>query len=255
MNHTEARGYVSAAFSTVMGRAGTVPELQCLQAIGWLETNYGAAWHGPGVGSFNMGAIQKGSWPAAIFAYTDTHPNADGTSTPYSITFRKYKSAQSGFEDLCRVVYLAFDTRKQALIAAGAGDLLAFSTWLHKYPCYYEGFGATDADRIAHHHTAVVNAIKLQCAELGEQMPETAPLPVIAPALLLGCKGPAVGVWQKIVGAVVDDDFGMGTQAATRAWQTTHGLPASGVVTQLELEASGLAAKRDTEPSPPPDAA
>ncbi len=241
LSHKDMRALVETAFLNQFGRQPTRPEAQCLQAIGWLETNYAASWKGPGIGSWNFGAIQRGAWQGSFFEYTDTHPNADGTSTPYKIGFRKYPDAVSGVADLCKVVYMAFDTRRQALAAAGKGDTLGFSTWLHRYPCYYEGFGATDAERIAHHHNAVLNAIKLQCAALGEPMPETEPLPVIAPALLIGAKGPAVEAWQKIIGVKVDGDFGGATQVATRAWQHTHKLPETGVVTMGDLIAAGLA--------------
>jgi peptidoglycan hydrolase-like protein with peptidoglycan-binding domain len=259
LSHTDMRALVATAFAAQVGRQGTLPELQCLQSIGWLETNYASSWHGPGVDSWNFGAIQRGGWSGSFFEYTDTHPNPDGTSTPYKIGFRKYPDAVSGVADLCKVVYMAFDRLHRVLPAASRGDLLAFSTELHRAPCYYEGFGATDAERIAHHCAAVTSAIRLQCAELGEPMPNEPVLPVIAPALFIGCKGPAVAAWQAIVGVGTDGDFGGATQIATRAWQGKHKLPQSGVVTMTELVIAGLAPDPalpkipDTIPSPPPD--
>ena len=208
LSHRDARQLCAAAFAEQIQREGTTAELQCLQAIAWLETNYGSSWHGGGAGSFNMGAIQKGGWTGEAFTYTDTHPNKDGTSTPYQIGFRKYPNAIAGFQDLCRVVYTLFETRRQALRCAGKNDTLGFSAWLHQYPCYYEGFGATDAERIGHHHAAVLNAIRLQCAELGEEMPETPTQAPVELALLLGAHGPAVERWQEIVGAKTDGIFG-----------------------------------------------
>jgi len=242
MSYAEARAYVSQAFIEEEGRPGARSELQCLQGIGDLETGFGSTWTGPGIGSFNMGAIQKGGWTGAVFSYTDTHPNPDGTSTPYTIDFRKYASATDGFKDLAKVVYDAFEIRREALACASRGDILGFSTALHTPPVYYEGFGATDQERIAHHYNAVLASIQRQCAALGEPMPTLEPLPVIAPALFIGCTGEAVKVWQKIVGAKPEDGiFGGGTQTATRVWQKAHGLPQSGIVTQAELVAAGLA--------------
>ena len=145
--------------------------------------------------------------------------------------------------------------------------MLAFSTALHQYPCYYEGFGATDAIRISHHAAAVTNAIKLQCSEIGDPLPPSiagaqppldraaaeqaisaadAEFEPVVPALLLGAQGPAVGVWQAIVGAKVDDDFGGDTQTKTRTWQLAHGLPATGVVQEADLIAAGLMLKPTT---------
>jgi peptidoglycan hydrolase-like protein with peptidoglycan-binding domain len=243
LSHADARQLCAAAFSEQMAREGTRTELQCLQAIGWLETNYASSWHGPGVGSNNWGAIQQGPWSGAVFSYTDTNPNADGTSTPYVINFRKYPNPVAGALDLCKVVYCAFDRGKRVLPAATRGDLLAFSTELHRAPEYYAGFGATDAIRIAHHHAAVVNAIRLQCATLGEDMPEDAIAAPVVPALLLGATGPAVAAWQAAVGVTADGVFGAQTQTATRAWQTSHGLPANGVVQEADLVAAGFATK------------
>jgi peptidoglycan hydrolase-like protein with peptidoglycan-binding domain len=253
LSHRDARQLAAAAFAEQFHREGTTPELQCLQAVAWLETNYGSSWNGAGVGSFNVGAIQKGGWTGEVFTYTDTHPNKDGTSTPYQIGFRKYPNAVAGFQDLCRVVYVVFEPRKQALVAAGKGDVLGFSTALHTPPVYYEGFGATDEERIRHHHNAVLGAIRLQCSALGEELPQIEPLPVIEPALLIGAKGPAVEVWQRVVGVKVDGDFGGATQTATRAWQHTHNLPETGVVTMLELIAAGLAdgPRRETSDGEP----
>lgn len=171
LSHKQMRELVVAAFAKQLGRAPNTTESQCLQAVAWLETNYASSWKGAGIGSWNFGAIQKGGWKGEFFEYTDTHPNADGTSTPYRIGFRKYPTAEAGVEDLCRVVYQAFGTRQQALACAGKGDTLGFSTWLNKYPAYYEGFGRTAAERIANHHKAVLSAIRLQCVELGESMP------------------------------------------------------------------------------------
>lgn len=241
VTHTVARQFALAAFHEQYKREATTPEVQCYQAVGGLETGYGTGWHGAGIGSNNEGAIQ-GVGPAGSFTYTDTHPNADGTNTPYSIAFRKYPNAVSGWQGLCQSVYVAFDRGARVLPAASRGDLLAFSTELHRAPCYYEGFGATDADRIAHHHNAVLLQIQAQCAELGEAMPEATPLPTITPALFLGCTGPAVIMWQKIVGATPDGSFGMVTATKTRAWQITHKLPPSGIVCQAELNAAGLGA-------------
>ena len=69
----------------------------------------------------------------------------------------------------------------------------------------------------------------------------------IAPALFVGCSGPAVAAWQRIVGTSPDGVFGGATQTATRAWQGTRGLPQTGIVCMPELIAAGLA----TDPSPP----
>lgn len=45
-----------------------------------------------------------------------------------------------------------------------------------------------------------------------------------------GSKGNAVKVWQVIIGATADGNFGSGTEASTKTWQKSHGLTADGIV-------------------------
>jgi peptidoglycan hydrolase-like protein with peptidoglycan-binding domain len=58
-----------------------------------------------------------------------------------------------------------------------------------------------------------------------------------SPALRLGAEGPAVALLQRVLAnastpyaGAVDGRFGQTTDAAVRAYQTDHGLPANGVV-------------------------
>lgn len=44
-----------------------------------------------------------------------------------------------------------------------------------------------------------------------------------------GSKGKAVKVWQIIVGATADGNFGSGTESATKTWQKVHGLTPDGI--------------------------
>lgn len=45
-----------------------------------------------------------------------------------------------------------------------------------------------------------------------------------------GSKGNAVKVWQVIIGAATDGNFGSGTERMTKTWQGNHGLTADGIV-------------------------
>lgn len=45
-----------------------------------------------------------------------------------------------------------------------------------------------------------------------------------------GSKGNAVKVWQVIIGAAADGNFGSGTERMTKTWQSNHGLTADGIV-------------------------
>jgi flagellum-specific peptidoglycan hydrolase FlgJ len=156
--HTQAREYARAALRHQFDCDPSYGEIVALAGIACLETNYGNGWKGAGVGSHNMGAIQcGGSWTGQRFACIDTHPNTDGTSTPYRIDFRKYSSVEDGWADLVRVVYINRGRHivREAARAESWGDV---SGALH-LTGYFEGFGKTVGDRIHNHMLALEGAI------------------------------------------------------------------------------------------------
>jgi hypothetical protein len=232
------RSVLREAFLRIVGREGTVCELQCLQAIASLESSYGTSWKPPGNGSFNLGAIQAGpSWTGDTFQYTDTTPQADGTNKPYVTKFRKYPTFVAGAEDLARVVYVNRDRGKLALMPAGKGDTLGFSRGLHTSG-YYEGFGKTVEDRIANHHRAVVASIRAQALALGEPLPaDIEALPAKPELLRVGSNGPEVEKLQQALNArgaspplKTDGGFGERTRQAVIDFQRRAGLVDDGIV-------------------------
>jgi peptidoglycan hydrolase-like protein with peptidoglycan-binding domain len=85
------------------------------------------------------------------------------------------------------------------------------------------------------------------------------------PILRIGSQGQTVKDIQKIMGAAtgtnltVDGDFGPATEAAVKAFQTTHGLEADGVVgpqtyTEIDKILAWLAGQNQPAPQPPPAA-
>jgi len=243
MDHAQAREHVLTAFQAVFGRPAPVSAAQCVQAVGFIETSYGAGWKGAGAGSLNLGAIQRGKPPCNLqtsFLYTDTHPNDDGTSSTYQACFAKYASADKAFEDLIRVVYInnvdlsSRRNRARVLAAAERGDVYGVSEELYRSG-YYEGFGPRVADRIQNHFVAMTSALAKIAAALNEPMPngEAAPPPTIRFGSAGTILGPYVQAWQRILGVVADGIFGKMTLAATRIWQRDHGLVDDGVVGPL----------------------
>lgn len=241
--HRWARPLYLQGFREHYERDPSLPEVQAIQGVGWLETRQTTAWTGAGQGSFNAGAIQGGGKPpcpiATSFQYTDTHPNPDGTSTPYSICFRRYASAELGMADLIRVGYVR---RPRVLAAATRGNFYEVSAELHASR-YYEGFGATVAARIANHHKALASAIKSAALAIGESFNDVPPIQVPPwqddflpdnPMILRGSRGPYVKVWQDILNgwleknganAIVGDSmFGPVTAVITKNWQLSKQL-------------------------------
>lgn len=257
MNHTEMRIALRAAFSNIFSREGTISELQHLQAIASLESGYGQWWKPPGVGSFNLGAIQAGSsWNGATFEYTDTTPQPDGSSKPYVTKFRKYPTLVAGAEDLVRAVFVNMG-RATVLRAANEGRTDRFSAGLYCVSSaaartkenadvlgqfgitptgYYQGWGKTPAERIAHHCKSVVASIRAQALELTEPLPTyVASLPEARPLLRLGAKGGLVIKLQQALvkrGAQLkpDGDFGAKTRDAVVTFQRSQRLTADGIV-------------------------
>jgi hypothetical protein len=236
MNDREMRLLLIDAFAARIGRQGSILELQDAQAVTFLETGYGS-WKPPGDGSFNFGAQQAtASWTGATFEYTDTNPNPDGTDTPYVAKFRKYPTAAAGAEDFIRVLYQN-NGRDLTVLPSVSQGTLAFSTALFQSH-YYAGRGATVAQRIAHHHDAVVAAIRRQCAALGEDLPpDIAALPHVRPVLKLGTLDRVdTKELQDLLNRagttpplVIDGGFGRKTDLALRAFQAKNGLADDGI--------------------------
>ena len=175
--HRRERFYVNCGFRRVFGRQPALAEAQALQGVGWIESHYGTSWKGAGAGSRNKGAIQccrphRGpggalECPPTAFLYVDTHPNDDGTSTPYSICFRRYASEEEAWGDQARVTYL-INHRESVLKAAQRGSVWDCSAQLRDTG-YYEGFGRNREERIGNHARALGSAVARIAEALGEK--------------------------------------------------------------------------------------
>lgn len=154
--HAAARRDALEAFTDVIHSAPTVNELRVLEAVALHETTFGAGWRGEGVGSNNMGAIQgDASWTGATFGGTDTHPTSTGGAVAYSQAFRAYPNALAGWQDLVRELYVR---RSSVRNAARGGDVLGVAKAM-RATRYYEGQGATEAERIRGYAQALADAL------------------------------------------------------------------------------------------------
>jgi hypothetical protein len=162
--HIQGQKWAHDGFVAQFGREPAGFEQFWVQLVAALESQYGKGWKGEGVGSNNMGAVQAGHAPCAAnaFQYTDTHPNPDGTSTPYTICFRRYPTPVDGMADVARILF------KQMKI--NAGSIRQLSTQMYDKH-YYEGFGSTREQRINNHVKALTNWAKDISAATGQKMP------------------------------------------------------------------------------------
>lgn len=268
LSHIDMRTALRTAFRNVMGREGTLAELQFLQAIASLESGYAQYWKPPGDGSFNLGAIQAGSgWTGATFEYRDTTPQPDGSSKSYVTKFRKYPSLVAGAEDLVRVVYKNAG-RATVLKAAGEGNTTRASAGLYCPSSpkpdvvarenaevlaqfgivptgYYQGFGKTPAERIGNHHKRVVASIRAQALAIGEPLPaDIQALPAEKPIVRLGDTGADVVKLQELLNKrsvtpplIADGSFGPRTRLNVIAFQLRAHLVADGIVGARTWEA------------------
>lgn len=228
--HADARGYAARALTRLMGHEPAPGAIKALAGIGCLETSYGDGWKGAGRGSNNMGAIQCGTgWAGKRFSYVDTHPNADGTSTPYRIDFRAYDSPEDGWYDLARVAFVNRG-REIVLAAAERGDWHGVSAALHRTG-YYEGFGPTITDRIANHCKALTRAIA--AADGASAVADGAMTVDAAPILRRGDSGPGVALLQQHLGIAADGRFGPVTETALMSFQSAHGLKTDGIAGRM----------------------
>jgi hypothetical protein len=223
-SHAQARIFAKEALANRFGREPFSGETKALTGVANLETQYGAGWKGAGKGSFNMGAVQCGSsWKGDRFSYTDTRPNDDGTSTPYRVDFRKYPTAEDGWFDLVNVVYVNRG-RQCVREAAQFGDFYRVSQTLHQTG-YYEGFGATGADRIRNHYRALSKSIAAADGAVAPVVPVTK----LPPTVKRGSSGEAVKLLQRELKLAADGLFGVITDATLRVYQADRGLAQDGV--------------------------
>jgi hypothetical protein len=157
-SHAAARKLAQIALQRTFGGTPTVGEVKVIAGVGWLETQYGTGWSGDGAGSNNIGAIHADpSWNGETFLTTDTKPTATGGSVSYVTRFKAYPTAIDGWMDLVRTAFIVRG-RSSVRAAAQANDWRGVSQGLFDTG-YYEGFGATEAERVGNHYKALSSAI------------------------------------------------------------------------------------------------
>lgn len=241
ITHVQARSLAIDGFKLSFDIEPTRLEAMFEQGIGLLETSYSFGWHGAGIGSNNVGADQAGKPPcnpATSFLYTDSNPNPDGSSTTYSICFKKYPDIAHGFAGLAHIMYQQMshsaDVEHNVRMAANAGDIYGVSLALFNEH-YYAGFGATPAIRIANHYRNLRADINTIAVANGEKMPDGFdPLLRVLRwswALPIPSRGDDVRRVQRVVGIDPDGWYGPKTAKRVQEFQSAHaGLKSDGAV-------------------------
>lgn len=235
--HAQAREFARSVIEERYG-AATEGETKALTGVGCLETSYSDGWRGdtkPPLPNYvtaresnNITAIQAGNgWTGLRFRYTDTHPNKDGTSTPYVVDFRAYPTALDGWKDAQRVVFEVCG-RKSVRAAAQDSDWFGVSLYLYQTR-YYEGWGKTKEARVANHHRSLIRCI----AAADKAIAPHVDIIELPPTVRFGdrdfVRHGAVWQLQTELQLAADGSFGPVTLERLRHYQTTHGLTSDGV--------------------------
>lgn len=172
-----ARQALSDAWDTVSGLPPkTAAALQMVQAVALgPEGNDGAScWSRcPGV-CHNWGGLQlpgspvthDGSTPecpAGSAPCVDTTPNADGSSTSYGVCFMTYDSQAAGARAFVQRLIITHQTASE--VGSGSADQMAQAMYASHY---YQGFGATEAERVDGYAKAIASAAERIAGSLGE---------------------------------------------------------------------------------------
>jgi hypothetical protein len=191
-SHRDARVLICEGYRRCFGVEPERSVAQLVQAVGVLESNYGAGWSNAvwdeldamyGTCYPTWGAITATmAWTGKTFEHRDSRPATaaelaagKGPNIWYITSFRVHDTAADAAKDLVRVVCLAeprgyVPRHKLVMPAAKRGDAKAFSAALYDTG-YYRGFGPDRDTRIAGHHKAVSSALARIAKALGEEPP------------------------------------------------------------------------------------
>lgn len=99
---------------------------------------------------------------------------------------------------------------------------------------------------------AAANQAVADATSLAQQSQPSGNLSASSRTLHVGMVGEDVGKWQGIVGAPVTKTFDAATLAATKSFQSSHGLAVDGIVGPATKKAAGIGGGAPVSPQPPP---
>jgi hypothetical protein len=146
--------------------------VQSIAAVARYETGFGTYFpfaKKDGFVSHNWGAQQcstiakAGQCPAGCFPATDTSPTATGASIPYLACFQVNATEQAGALSLTRLL-TAQRPGIAAVLPSGDAQVIAQAM---RDASYYEGFGATQKERVKNYAVALERNAKLNAKQAG----------------------------------------------------------------------------------------
>jgi hypothetical protein len=170
-DHRTARNTVQAALALELGRMATLAELQAVQAVGAIETQYGTKVPEAGKASHNWGNIHwvegKGNGRAMGFYLGK---DADSTGKPYDQKFCSYPGPVEGVADIAALL------RRMGVldVANASGSAYAVAAKM-RAAGYYGDTKSPEGpqiDRYARGLSGIVAEMRTACGDKGGLAPD-----------------------------------------------------------------------------------
>jgi hypothetical protein len=171
MNVADKLSMIRAACEQLRGSEYcTDTVVQGIAAVARHETGFGTYFpfaKKDGFVSHNWGAQQcstiakAGQCPAGCFPATDTSPTATGASIPYLACFQVNATEQAGALSLTRLLTVQ---RPEIAVALPSGDAQVIAQAMRNAR-YYEGFGATQEERVKNYAVALERNAKINAKQ------------------------------------------------------------------------------------------
>lgn len=214
----------------------------------WAKKNPDKALQGNMKGSGNLGAMQCASCSESkphytCVQYSDTKPKSDGTSTAYSVCFMYFRDAEGRpAGDWAALEYMRTLKRRLVdLTPLKNGNAYAYAEALRKGK-YYEGFGATQEERIKGYAKGMASHLPAVAAAVGHDRIYAAIDDGLLPAKkIAGIEG---------AGATVAIAAGAAVATAAVAWGLSSAAEASNARADIARKDAELRAAQAVKPAP-----
>lgn len=179
------RAILEDAWDSLVSDGKTMPSrsvsaLQAVQAVALVEGGYGNGFgrcpdvknnwgstqlpHSPRAPADSISGPQTITCPPASGWCTDSSPDDQGRTSWYQVCFESFDSPRDGARNFLRRLLIDRPT-VAAVIGGGSADAIAMAMYDARY---YQGFGKTKADRVAHYADGIAARAKQVATSLAE---------------------------------------------------------------------------------------